>query len=336
MFWTLIFFTILIIVVIFVCVISIYYYVRPKKQQDETYDTIVQLDLNKSRIENATEYVLNNFKNVNLIVFHHPRPECVNFNGKDYQLSLYNSKRKRICGFTSFYCNKHYILINKNNYIIENDVTFESKNVEITKIFCIDANFEHIKYNIFIVTICWCNDIVNLITNVFELIEHEHDNLPYIIIGNFGFHQWEDIRKKILFDDISSGVSCIPTYKLGNHISQIHGFISSKKHYYTYIHDVNYIQPNVISNELIVSLKLKVNYDITELKYDDNAIKLATNINALESDENYMKYPPEPCLLNNYEHITFKKLKHRRKLPPIKSIEQILNDVIRGFNNQNT
>lgn len=333
MFWTILFFTVVAIIAIFIIVITIYYHKRPKQSEDNHYDTIVQLDLHKSRIENATDYALNNFKNVSVIVLHHPNPEYVHLNGEKYQLSLYNTRKRRICGFKTFYGKKHYVLVNKNNYTIEEETTFETKDAEITKLVCIDANFEHIKFNIFVVTISPCSDLENLTINIYELIAQETENVPFLIIGNFGSQHWEICRKKTLNDCISSGTGSIPTYKLGTHVSQIHGFISSNKHFFTYVHSIHYIQPHVIHNELVSVLKLHINYNLTEMKFDDNAIKLATVINNIESDENWMKYPREPNSLDKYEHINFKISNTKRKLPPIKSIEQILNDVIGRHNN---
>jgi hypothetical protein len=293
----------IVIIIIFVIAITIYYnYNKNSNLSGNNDEFIIQLDGGSSRIESITEYCLLKYPKVAIIVIHKPSHNYIKIKNNKYHLTLYNGSRKFMSGFHCVTQESHYVFINKMNYIVTDQQTLGCDGLTISQLHCVDVNFQQRQLTIFVVTIDFYETYFNnvtysLVLNCFRYILSQLTQ-PFIIIGNFGCQNWDDIRKFVVSNTqcVSSGKFNLCTYKTSTDIAAPHGVIVSKSVKCNIKVLVEYVQPSIISNELIFLAKLTPSDNVSELSLTDCTVKLTNALTSIDIRHNVMLNGIQPII----------------------------------------
>lgn len=281
-------------VVVFIVVLVCHNNIKPKSK---TYDRehIVQFDGHKCSEDLYLTYFAAKYERLAIVVVHNPNPTTVNINNRTYQLNQNSG-----CGFFSIRRSKHHIFINKRFYLAAKQTLFVIGCATVTKVICVNVNFEHIQFAVYVVTLKFNDTYFNNKTytdalNVMKFIAADSFDMPFVVLGNFECQNWDYLRTNVLPNTHSSGMYDILTRQCGPEISTPHGVIASKKMNLSMQVGIDYIDALAVKNGFAMIIQFIHDYT-SNFKLATDTINMVSNIKTSCSDQNFMLVKKVPNL----------------------------------------
>jgi hypothetical protein len=301
----LIFLVFVILLIGFVIAIIVY---RNRKisPHELQHENIIQFDAEHANVEHYLDYVIQKFNDVAIAVAHHPRQKRIEINGHKYQLNLYDRSNIN-SGFYVLNRKRHQVFINKLCYtcIESRAYVINEGEVEITKMVCLNTNFQHVRLVVFVctatheVTSYFGKAEFERAFSVFKFIAGEiKPGEEYVVLGDFGCQNWDFLRSHVLADAQSTGQYDVPTRKRGNKISAPHGLVAAHNVYGKFELTTGYIDTLYTSNELLWSCKYYKDFKVkkAEMSIEDSTYRMSCAINSKDVDTNLMLLKTVPSI----------------------------------------
>lgn len=287
-------------------VIAIIIY-RNRKVTPESLECkrFVQFDGEHANVEHYMDYVSQKLQHLAIVIVHHPRNKLITIKDRKFKINLYDSSNI-MSGYHTTHRKLHEIYINKRYYMCvdSKNYTINKGEAEVTRIVCVNSDFQHVKFTIFVCTSKASDEYIDKCSftrafNIFKFIAGEiKPDENFMIFGEFGCQNWDFIRQHVLPQLKSTGEFDVPSRKSRNVVTCTHGLIVSGGMSGAIKITTRYIDTLYSSNELLWSCKYITDFKCTSttMLVSDESYKISCAINSKSSDTNYMLNKAVPVL----------------------------------------